>query len=99
VISTILWDVGGTLLQYAASVEQFIYSCLVDAGVPLGLLDAESFHQAEQFRKHGSSISGDFLMLRSRPSQRFVNKQERREWSLRYTSWSGSMVKGSHRRF
>lgn len=50
-ISTVLWDVGGTLLQHAASVEQFIYSCLVDAGVPLGLLDAESFHQAEQSRK------------------------------------------------
>jgi putative hydrolase of the HAD superfamily len=50
-ISTVLWDVGGTLLKYAVTSEQFIQGRLAAAGVSLDQLDPDSFRQAEQFRR------------------------------------------------
>jgi|LFRM01.1.fsa_nt_gb phosphoglycolate phosphatase-like HAD superfamily hydrolase len=49
-ITTVLWDVGGTLLKYAMSGEEFISGRLAAAGIPAGSLSGDSFLRAERFR-------------------------------------------------
>ncbi|MFN8493083.1 MAG: HAD family hydrolase [Caldilineaceae bacterium] len=46
--SVVLWDVGGTLVEDAVSLEVFVHRCLASAGIPLTALLASSVRAADE---------------------------------------------------
>jgi len=46
--SVVLWDVGGTLVEDAASLEVFVHRCLASAGIPPTALLASSIRAADE---------------------------------------------------
>lgn len=48
--TVVLWDVEGTLVDYAMPVESFVHRCLARAGVPADALAPGAIEQAEEVR-------------------------------------------------
>lgn len=46
--SVVLWDVGGTLVDDAVSLEVFVHRCLTSAGIPLTALLASSIRAVDK---------------------------------------------------
>lgn len=55
-ISTVLWDVGSTLMKSVVPVQQFIYQCLEVNSIPLAWIDSATFQKAEQFRRENEPM-------------------------------------------